>query len=271
MRTVSKISFCAIAAFALVSCAEVDNGFRGVAYKPYAGGLDPTHVYSEGVDMGISWLLNDMIEYDCRQKTMTIELTPLDSNQMEVKMEASVFYRVMPDKIGYLHKEKGRDYEKTYIEPNFKGAIKNVVGNYTAQKMVTSKRDIIETEVKTILDKAFLVNHIICDDIIISDVNLPPTIREAITEKMTQDEKNLTAEKKKVQEENLASAKVAKAKGDSAAKVIEAQAEARYINEVQKALASSPNYVELKKVEKWDGTFGTNNVFSSIPMIRGLQ
>lgn len=186
----------------LTSCVEVGNGYKGVAYKPYSGGLDPNQVFPEGVDIGVSWLWNEMITYDCRQHTTDIQANLLDVNNMSVGITASVFHRVIPNKIGFLHLEKGQDYEQTYIKPIFEGALKNVIGKYTAQELVSSKREAVQKEVKSILDQAFKVNYIQCDDIIIRDVNLPQAINTAITAKQVQEEKNLLAEKKKVEKSN---------------------------------------------------------------------
>jgi len=87
-------------------CTEVDNGYKGVVYKPYSGGLNPDQIYPEGVDVGLSWLWNDMITYDCRQHTTNLQMQLLDKDQMELPISISVFHRVIPSKIGHLHLDK---------------------------------------------------------------------------------------------------------------------------------------------------------------------
>ncbi|MFV0238001.1 MAG: prohibitin family protein [Flavobacteriales bacterium] len=252
----------------LNSCTEVENGYKGVVYQPYAGGLDPSIVYPEGVDIGVSWLWNDMITYDCRQHTTDIKANLLDVNNMSVGITASVFHRVIPNKIGYLHLEKGQDYEQTYIKPVFEGALKNVIGKYTAQELVSSKRDAVEKEIKSILDQAFKVNYIQCDDIIIRDVNLPEAINKAITAKQVQEEQNLLAEKKKVEKENLAAAIIAEAKGNYEAAQYDAKT--KDIMSHPKMLKLKELEIQEKAIERWNGEFGNNNVFSEVPVIRGL-
>ncbi len=275
MRKLIKILVATmLVAVSVTSCVEVDNGYKGVAYKPYSGGLDPKQVYPEGVDMGISWLWNDMITYDCRQKTTDIQAELLDVNSMTVGVTASVFHRVIPTKIGYLHLEKGLDYEKTYIVPVFEGCLKNIIGKYTAQEIVSSKRDVVQKEIKQLLDTAFMKNYIQCDDIIIRDVNLPQSINNAIVAKQVQDEKNLLAEKMKKEKQNLAEAQIAEAKGQYEASVFDAK---------RKAILSQPKMLELKKLENealmWKGflqhghsPFGNNNMFGVTPaVVKGLK
>lgn len=258
----------------VTSCVEVENGFKGFAYKPYDGGTDTTKVYSEGVHIGFSWFWNDMIIYDCRQKTTSVVETLLDRNTMTVGISASVFYRVMDKKISHLHLDKGRDYEKTYIVPVFEGALKNVIGKYTAQEIVAAKREQVQKEVKKILQEAFKFNYLKCDDIIIRDVELPKKINTAIINKQVQDEKNLLAEKKKLEQENLAAAKIATSKGDYEAAQYDAKT---------KDILSQPRMLELQRVENerlmWEGfkkhgksPFGNNNMYGVTPaVIKGLK
>ena len=84
-------------------------------------------------------------------------------------------------------------------------------------------------------------------------MNLPQNIATEITNKETQKQKNLTAEQKKQEQEYLAAAKIATAKGDSAKTIIRATAEAQSIKIKQQQLKSSSQYIEYLKAQKWDG------------------
>lgn len=260
-----------IGLFLLVSCTEVENGYKGVVYKPYSGGLDPAQVYPEGVDIGISWMWNDMITYDCRQHTTDIKTELLDKNGLDVPITASVFHRVIPNSIGKLHLEKGADYEATYIYPVFEGVLKDVIGKYTAQELIVSKRQEAQDEMETLLKEAFAKNFLQCDDVIIRDIDLPVSISQAIEAKQVQEERNLKAEKFKVEKENLAAAQIAEAQGNYEAAKFDAKT---------KDILSQPKMLELKKLEieemwakKGVSKYGNNNVFgaSTTVLKGGLQ
>lgn len=269
--TMKKTIFLFSILFLFTACADINNGERGVVYKPWSGGLDKDRVYEEGTYFGISWIVNDMIEYNVRQQTLHIENTLLDKNGMDVDIKMSVMFRPIPSKIGYLHEEKGPDYVETYCMPVAEGALKDILGKYAAQDLLTKDREAAQSQIKALLTEYYAKNYIQCDDVILSDIDLPEAISKAIENKQVQDQKNLLAEKRKVEEQNLAAAKVAKAEGDAKAKVISAKAEAQYIRELQQALASNPQYVELKKIERWSGEFGSNNVFGGgMPFINVL-
>ena len=57
-----------IACLILTSCATVDSGHKGVRVS-FGGKTDMTQVYSEGFHAGIMYLIDNMIEYDVREKT----------------------------------------------------------------------------------------------------------------------------------------------------------------------------------------------------------
>jgi regulator of protease activity HflC (stomatin/prohibitin superfamily) len=222
--------------------------------------------------MGVSWLWNDMITYDCRQKTYTLKTKLVDKDQMSLEVTASVFHRVMPDKIGYLHLDKGQDYVDTYIHPNFEGVMKEMIGRYTAQELNGSKREEAQQLIKAKLKEIFAKNFLVCDDVILQAIPLPEAIATAIIAKQAQDQKNLLAEKMKIEQENIAAANIAKSKGDYEAAVWKTKEK----NELAKS--ASGEYLRLMQlendrlaIEKWGGDFGTGNVFSQIPMIKTIK
>lgn len=187
------------------SCAEVDNGYAGVAYKPYDGGLDTENIYGEGVDMGVSWLWNDMITYPIRQQSIDLNMTLMDKEGLDVTISATLLYRLIPNKIGKLHEEKGRDYEASYVLPIAESICKKVVAGFGAIELNVSRREVAQNLIKSGIEKTFASNgHILVDNFMIRDIDLPAQIAKAIIAKKTQDEKNQLAEKKKLQEENLA-------------------------------------------------------------------
>jgi len=66
MKSILKLS---VLALLVTSCTTVESGHKGVKVS-WGGETDLSKVYSEGMDSGVSWIWNDMIEYDVREKTM---------------------------------------------------------------------------------------------------------------------------------------------------------------------------------------------------------
>lgn len=112
------------------------------------------------------------------------------------------------------------------------------------------------------------------ETVLIRDVQLPEVIRTAITETKKREQEVL---KQQAELERFATEqdqKVKQAESEFKAAKLEAQkikeladAEAYKISVINKMLQKSPNYIELKKVEQWNGVLPTYVGGEGIPMI----
>ena len=112
------------------------------------------------------------------------------------------------------------------------------------------------------------------ETVLIRDVQLPNVIRTAITETKKREQEVL---KQQAELERFATEqdqKVKQAESELKAAKLQAQkikeladAEAYKIDVINKTLAKSPNYIELKKAEQWDGKLPVYTGGENIPMI----
>lgn len=246
----------------LMSWTDVNPGEQGFIYRPYGGGVDKEKVYDEGTIFIAPW--NEMITYNVRQQSESYQSEVMDINGTDITVQVAVNYSAQAGKIAQLHLKHGPDYIN-FINDKAKGAIKDVIGRYTYEQVYSSKRESLEEEMESILKADFEGNFITLHYVEIADVNLPPNIAQEITNKETQKQKNLTAKEKQKEEEYLANAKIEKARGDSSL-IISAKFKAEAIQLEAEQISRNPQYIELKKWEKWDGTgspYGEGNVFGS--------
>jgi regulator of protease activity HflC (stomatin/prohibitin superfamily) len=260
---IKHIALGVIGLFALViffmSWEDVEPGEEGFLYSPYGGGVNQKTNYSEGTFFIAPW--NDIITYNIRQQSRNYESQVMDKNGTEIGLVVGVNYHAEKSKTSKLHLKHGEAYAESFVDKKVKGAIKDVIGRYTYIEIYSTQREAIEREIEEILTKDFDKNYVVLDFVEIADVNLPKNIATEITVKETQKQKNYTSELMKVEQENLADAKVATARGDSLALIINSSAEANAIKIKQEQLRQSPQYIEYMKAKKWDGSYGTGNVF----------
>lgn len=245
-----------------MSWSSVAPGEQGFIYRQYGGGVDKEITYDEGTFFIAPW--NEMITYNIRQESKNYSSEVMDINGTDINVMVSVNYAAASGKIAQLHIKHGPGFI-TFIDDKAKGAIKDVIGRYTYEQVYSSKREALEGEIEAILQKDFQGNFITLHYVEIADVNLPVNIATEITNKETQKQKNLTAKEKQKEQEYLANAKIEKARGDSAL-VISAHFKAEAIQLEAEQISKNPQYIELKKWEKWDGIgspYGTSNVFGS--------
>ncbi len=255
----------------LMSWTDIDPGEEGFIYRPYGGGVEKQTTFGEGTIFIAPW--NEMITYNTRQQSKNYTSEVMDINGTDINVMVAVNYSATSGKIANLHLKHGPEYI-TFIDDKAKGAIKDVIGRYTYEQVYSSKREALEGEIESILQSDFKGNYITLHYVEIADVNLPPNIAGEITNKETQKQRNLTAKEKQKEQEYLANARIEKARGDSSL-VISARFNAEAIALEAKQISQNPQYIELKKWEKWDGKgspYGEGNVFGSgVSILKGQK
>lgn len=268
METKQMVRYVAIGAVALVaiiiffnSWVDVEPGEQGFVFRPYnSPSIEEDDIYQEGTYFILPW--NSMITYEIVNKSKQYNQQVMDINGTDVTLDVSVNYNIEPDNVAKIH-IKHRENYTIFIDDKARGAIKDVIGRYTYEQVYSSKREALEGEIETILENDFDGNFLNLNYVEIADVNLPPSIAKQIEEKETQKQRNLTAKEKQLEQEYLANAKIEKARGDSAL-IVSAKFKSEAIRLEAEQIARNPQYIELKKWEKWDGVgspYGTNNVF----------
>lgn len=268
METKKMVRYVAIGAVALIaiiiffnSWVNVKPGEQGFVYRPYnTPSIVEDDVYMEGTYFILPW--NEMITYEVVNKSKQYNQQVMDINGTDVMLDVAVNYNIQAQDVARIHK-KHRENFTTFIDDKARGAIKDVIGRYTYEQVYSSKREALEGEIEAILEDDFDGNYLNLNYVEIADVNLPENIANQIEEKETQKQRNLTAKEKQKEQEYLANAKIEKARGDSAL-IVSAKFKAEAIRLEAEQIARNPQYIELKKWEKWDGVgspYGSNNVF----------
>lgn len=247
----------------LSSWTDVDPGDEGFLYKPFNGGIDTTITLQEGTYLVAPW--NNIIAYNVRQQSKNYESKVMDKNGTDITIVVSINYSAIKGKTTFLHLKHGPGYI-SFIDDKVKGAIKDVLGRYTYEEVYSTKREVLEGEIEEILEKDFSGNFIKLHYVEIADVDLPKSIADEITEKEKKKKKNLKSELMKVEEKNLADARIEKARGDTSL-IITANFKAEAIKLEAQQLNKNPQYIEYIKWKGYaDGQgspYGTGNVFGS--------
>lgn len=198
------------------STQTIKSGQAGVLYKLLGGGVVTDQPpLAEGFHIIAPW--NDVIIYEVRQQELFEKMQVLSSNGLEITLEATAWYQPEYKNLGFLHKEKGENYVERIIQPAIRSAARSVVGRYTPEQLYSSKRDVIQEEIleetKTIVDNQYVQ----INDILVRDVELPPTIKDAIERKLKQEQESLEYEFRLTKAEKEAERQRIDAEGKAAA------------------------------------------------------
>lgn len=175
------------------SAVTIDSGEAGVLFKTFGDGVvTDKPPMSEGFHLVAPW--NKVFVYEVRQQELFEKMKVLSSNGLEIQIDASAWYEPVYNDLGNLHQSLGQNYLQRVIQPAIRSAARSVVGRYTPEQLYSSKRDAIQDEIfletKIILEKQFVQ----LNEILVRDVTLPSTIREAIERKLKQEQESLEYE-----------------------------------------------------------------------------
>jgi regulator of protease activity HflC (stomatin/prohibitin superfamily) len=190
------------------------------------------------------------------------------------KIDVGLNYRVNPVKASKIYlKYKTDDLEsisQTYLRNVVRGSMQDVSGYITVDSILNNMPG-FESAVRKNVTERFEKDGFIVDNFSIlkqptpTDANLAQSINAKI--KAKQD-----AETSKMQlQSSIAEAnkQIAKARGDSATKVINAMGEAEAVKKIQQVL--TPTYVEYIKATRWNGVQPTTIVGSGAGTILSLK
>ena len=191
------IFFIVIAVVAIIfiskSTVTIGSGERGVLYKMFGGVETEKPPLNEGFNIVAPW--NSVFKYNVRQQELfEKKMAVLSSNGLEIQLDASVLYQAKAETVAKLHQTRGESYLQSVIIPAVRSATRSVVGRYTPEQLYSTKRDAIQTEIFEETQKILDPQYIQLNSVLVRDVTLPPTIKEAIERKLKQEQESLEYE-----------------------------------------------------------------------------
>ncbi len=175
------------------SIVTIGSGEAGVLYKIFDGGVVTDELpMGEGFHLVMPW--NKVFIYEVRQQEVFEKMDVLSSNGLDIKLEASAWFQPKYEELGKLHQEKSEAYKQRILLPAIRSAARSVVGRYTPEQLYSTKRDAIQEEIYVETRKIVDDQYIQLNEVLVRDVTLPPTIREAIERKLQQEQQSLEYE-----------------------------------------------------------------------------
>jgi prohibitin 2 len=215
----------------------VNPGFRGVevtmgkvsdAFKPEGFGLKEPFVTT-------------IYPVSIRQQTAEDNAECYSSDLQQIVVDLRVLYRIPESSVVKLFHEYDGDPFESLIAPRVQEALKEVAASQSAEQIVKNREQIKARALD--LAKKKVGALVVIEDIVIQNITLTKELETAIEAKMVQEQD--AAKAKYVQQR-------AQIEADTA--VIQAKGEAESIRIRGEALKDDPAFVDLKIVDKWDGS-----------------
>jgi regulator of protease activity HflC (stomatin/prohibitin superfamily) len=167
----------------------IGSGEGGVLFRTFGNGVDVENTYSEGFHFLAPW--NKMFVYEVRQQEAGEKMKVLSSNGLDISVELSAWF--LPDhaNLGNLHRKIGQGYLNRVVRPALRSATRSVIGRYEPEQIYSSKRDVIQDEIFHETAEILKNQYVVINEILIRDIVLPPTIKNAIESKLKQEQEAL--------------------------------------------------------------------------------
>ncbi len=166
-------------------------------------------------------------------------------NLQTVNSKISVNYRLTPESATKVYSQIGEAYAENYIKPAIQEVVKATTSQYTAEELV-SKRPEVSEAMKTALVAKMQPVGIEVVAINITNFDFSASFNGSIEAKAKAEQDALAAKNKLDQVKYEAQQAIEEAKGKAEALQVESA-----------AIATSPQILQLRAIEKWDGKLPT--------------
>ena len=134
-----------LAPFMLVT---VPSGYVGVLWKRFGGGtvLDPHKLKAEGMRITLPW--NTVFLYDLRLQSATETYNAISRDGISLTATINIRFRLKREAVPQLHQSVGQDYIQSLIEPEIGNRMREVIAEYTAEDVYSTKRTEVQDKIR---------------------------------------------------------------------------------------------------------------------------
>lgn len=244
----------AILALNLTACGfeQVDEGYRGI--KTRFGKVE-----GEALTPGLYFynpISSTIFEMSVREEKLEINTQCFTKDNQTVTVQATVTYYPEPAEIQNIYSQFGKDWENKTIMPAVLGSIKDSIGQYIADDLV-SKREVVKDASQKEMIKVLATRKITVTRLDFTNLDFEDSYERAAEAKVVA-----------IQEAQKAKNETIKIMEEAKQKIETAKADAESMKIKTAALSQNRGLVEYEIAQKWDGKLPEIVMGgSSIPMI----
>ncbi|MCX6976121.1 MAG: prohibitin family protein [Verrucomicrobia bacterium] len=272
------IAILLVAAFAIFSAMTVIVQSGNVGVITTLGAVQP-NALPEGFHFKKPFI-DSVQQIDIRLTASHAQATAaskdLQSVTTQVTMQYSLNGALAPQiyqRIGLLSKVSA-----SLVEPAIQECVKGVTAKFTAEELVT-KRELVKQQIQdalshfinnTLREKG-LENAVNIANLAITDFNFSPEFNRAIEAKVKAEQMALQAKNEKIMRVTQAEASAEERKLAASAEAfsteVQSKARADAIQREALALKQSPEIIQLRSIEKWDGVLPRISGVGVVPFL----
>lgn len=189
----------------------VEAGEVLVVYYRLFGGTQHNQIGREGLHIIAPW--DKSHRYAVRSQTLVQSVTVLSRNGLAVSLDAQIRFHPIPDMVPHLHRRYGEDYVNTFVTPQLKAAVQQVVGQFLAEEVYGSETGASVSRMFENTRQLIGGEFLEIEDVALSNIKLPEHVQTAIQEKVEAQQRALAAAHKVDEEQEETRRKLEEARG----------------------------------------------------------
>ncbi len=197
---------------------------------------------SEGFNFKIPYI-EKIVKVNIKVQKVELTTAAASKDLQDINTNLAINYRVLSEEASNLYKTVGNAYEEIILVPVIEESLKAIISNYTAEETITKRSEVSSKCLEELQDKVEKYG-IVIDNFNIINLSFSEEYSKAI-------------EEKQVAEQKLATAKL-----EAEALIVEAEA-TKEANELLKQSLTA-ELIEKQFIEKWDGklpeTYAGNDI-----------
>lgn len=181
-------------------------------------------------------------------RTQTVKETSRvpSSEGLEMALDTSLIFHVRADKAADLYQRVGTNYLEVLVEPQLRSSIREATASHSANTLYSSARVEVQEQIRKDLEASLAPRGIEIENVLLRDIQLPPTVQTAIQAKQQAEQESLAMSFKVQKEKQEAERKRIEAQGIQDFQRIVSQGISTQLLEwkgieATEALAKSPN------------------------------
>lgn len=112
------------------------------------------------------------------------EIRVLTSDGLEVAIDLTVLYRIIPSEAPRLLVETGFDYKDKVVRPQSRTAIRDNAVYYQAIELFSTRRDEFQNRIYKSIENDFKKRGLLLEQLLVRNITLPASVRAAIEAKI---------------------------------------------------------------------------------------
>jgi len=185
-------ALCILAGILVASIVQIDAGRVGI--KKLFGQVQSDVLYS-----GLHYInpLMDVETIETRTQNYTMSgvhnegdkvgddaIRVLSADGLEVTIDLTVLYRIIPESAPSLYKQIGLDYKDKIVRPISRTKIRDNAVYYDAVSLYSTKRDEFQARIYKAIEDDFKTRGMLLENLLVRNITLPTSVKNAIESKI---------------------------------------------------------------------------------------